>query len=187
MVGLVRIATSATMADICVLPILAPLQREYPEIRVELVLDPKISNMRANRIDFAVRAGQLRENSQIARRIGNHRFSLYCAPAIVGNEQKPVASFGTEFLQGSQSWLLCDNFFLIRKLVIAGLGQAWMPDVFCYEQEKNGELVRLPSKESFNFDVFVAYPDKAVLSARVRVVLDMIIRQAGKAKTYAGT
>jgi len=178
MAGLVRIATTSTMADICILPILPKLQDEYPEIRVEFVLDTEIIDMRARRIDFAVRAGVLREKSQVARRIGRHGFGLYCAPALQERKDAPMLTLEPELSPDQQAWLTCEDFFLIRKLVVAGQGIAWMPDAFCLALKREGKLLRLPEPDVFGVDVFIAYPEEARQSRRARLVMDKIIHHA---------
>ncbi|MGB7317960.1 MAG: LysR family transcriptional regulator [Planktotalea sp.] len=178
MVGRVRIATSSTMAEICIAPILPELRRRFPDIQVELILKPQITDMRVERVDFAVRAGHLEDQTQIARKIGTHEFQLYCAPSMAQAPVQRELTFDTAFPGSTRPALVCEDFFILRNLVIAGEGRAWMPVEFCMDAERRGELLRADPAQSARFDVYVAYPKGSLLTKRARAVMDMVIQHA---------
>ena len=68
--GLVRITTSRHAAQTLLLPALAGLLAEYPDIQVELDVDSALVDIVADRFDAGVRLGESLANEMIAVRIG---------------------------------------------------------------------------------------------------------------------
>jgi DNA-binding transcriptional LysR family regulator len=68
--GLVRITTSRHAAQALLLPALAGLLAEYPDIQVELDVDSALVDIVADRFDAGVRLGESLANEMIAVRIG---------------------------------------------------------------------------------------------------------------------
>jgi len=68
--GTIRITTSDHAANSILLPKLAPLLREYPDIKVELVIDYGLTDIVAGRYDAGVRLGEQLAKGMIAVPIG---------------------------------------------------------------------------------------------------------------------
>lgn len=67
--GLVRITSSEYAADTILWPRLAPVLRQYPDIKLELFIDHGFTNIAAERFDAGVRLGESLEKDMIAIRI----------------------------------------------------------------------------------------------------------------------
>jgi len=61
--GLVRLATSAAYANHILAPVLPELLNRHPELNLELIISDGVSDMAAQPIDLAVRAGPLPDSS----------------------------------------------------------------------------------------------------------------------------
>jgi DNA-binding transcriptional LysR family regulator len=57
--GLIRITTAGNAAETCLLPALARLLPQYPDIKVEIVIDYGLTDVVAERYDAGVRVGEL--------------------------------------------------------------------------------------------------------------------------------
>jgi DNA-binding transcriptional LysR family regulator len=68
--GTVRITTSHHAAETILWPALARLLSHYPDIRVELSIDPALTDIVAERYDAGVRLGEQAAKDTIAVRIG---------------------------------------------------------------------------------------------------------------------
>jgi DNA-binding transcriptional LysR family regulator len=68
--GTVRITTSHHAAETILWPALARLLSHYPDIRVELSIDPALTDIVAERYDAGVRLGEQVAKDMIAVRIG---------------------------------------------------------------------------------------------------------------------
>ena len=67
--GLVHITSSEYAADTILWPRLAPVLRQYPDIKLELFIDHGFTNIAAERFDAGVRLGESLEKDMIAIRI----------------------------------------------------------------------------------------------------------------------
>src|SRR5436190_18221234 len=68
--GTIRITATEYAADAILLPKLAKLLREYPDIKVEIVIDYGLADIVAKRFDAGVRSGEQVAKDMIAVRIG---------------------------------------------------------------------------------------------------------------------
>src|SRR5206468_12327906 len=68
--GTIRITATENAADSVLVPKLAPLLREYPDIKVEIMIDYGLTDIVAERFDAGVRSGEQVAKDMIAVRIG---------------------------------------------------------------------------------------------------------------------
>jgi len=80
--GTIRITATENATDTILLPKLAPLLREYPDIKVEVVIDYGLTDIVAERYDAGVRSGEQVAKDMIAVRIGpDMRMAVIGAPS----------------------------------------------------------------------------------------------------------
>ena len=65
------------------LPLLRRFLERYPEISVEAVLTDSVIDLMKERADVAIRAGPLREQRLVARKLGQSRMAVVAAPACL--------------------------------------------------------------------------------------------------------
>jgi len=87
--GELAIAAPLVFGRLHVLPIVAELLREYPDIRVRLVLSDRIANLVEDHLDVAVRIGELAESSLVALRVGSVRRVTCASPAYLEEHGRP--------------------------------------------------------------------------------------------------
>src|SRR5499425_1456233 len=79
--GTIRITATEYAADAILLPKLAKLLREYPDIKVEIIIDYGLTDIVAERYDAGVRNGEQVAKDMIAVRIGpDMRMAVVGAP-----------------------------------------------------------------------------------------------------------
>ena len=80
--GTIRITTHEHAASVILLPALAKLLPDYPDINVELVIDYGLTDIVAGRYDAGVRSGEMVAKDMIAVRIGpDMRMAVVGAPS----------------------------------------------------------------------------------------------------------
>jgi DNA-binding transcriptional LysR family regulator len=88
--GTVRITTSHHAAETILWPALARLLPHYPDIRVELSIDPALTDIVAERYDAGVRLGEQVAKEMIAVRIGpDMRMAVVGAPSYFADHPTP--------------------------------------------------------------------------------------------------
>src|SRR3954449_12178184 len=68
--GTIRVTATENATDTILLPQLWPLLRDYPDIKVEIVIDYGLTDIVAERYDAGVRSGEQVAKDMIAVRIG---------------------------------------------------------------------------------------------------------------------
>ena len=89
--GTVRITATEYAADAILLPRLAKLLRDYPDIKVEITVDYGLTDIVAQRYDAGVRSGEQVAKDMIAVRIGpDMRMAVAGTPAYFRKRPEPT-------------------------------------------------------------------------------------------------
>jgi DNA-binding transcriptional LysR family regulator len=88
--GTIRITATEHATDAVLLPKLAKLLREYPDIKVEIICDYGLTDIVAQRFDAGVRDGEQVAKDMIAVRIGpDARMAVVGAPSYFRSRSEP--------------------------------------------------------------------------------------------------
>src|SRR5437588_5102643 len=88
--GTIRIAATEYAADAILLPKLAKLLRDYPDIKVEIVIDYGLTDIVTQRFDAGVRSGEQVASGMIAVRIApDMRMAVVGLPSYFKNRPEP--------------------------------------------------------------------------------------------------
>src|SRR3954471_5444999 len=89
--GTIRITATENATETILVPKLAPLLREYPDIKVEITIDYGLADIVAQRYDAGVRSGEQVAKDMIAMRIGpDMRMAVVGAPSYFKKQPAPV-------------------------------------------------------------------------------------------------
>ena len=88
--GTIRVTATEYAADAILLPKLAKLLREYPDIKVEINVDYGLTNIVAQQYDAGVRSGEQVAKDMIAVRIGpDMRMAVVGSPSYFKDRSEP--------------------------------------------------------------------------------------------------
>jgi len=88
--GRIRITATEYAADAILLPKLAKLLREYPEIQIEIIIDYGLTDIVTQQFDAGVRSGEQVAKDMIAVRIGpDMRMAVVGAPSYFKGRSEP--------------------------------------------------------------------------------------------------
>jgi DNA-binding transcriptional LysR family regulator len=88
--GTIRITATEYAADAILLPKLAKLLPDYPDIKVEIIIDYGLTDIVAERFDAGVRSGEQVAKDMVAVRIGpDMRMAVVAAPAYFKARPEP--------------------------------------------------------------------------------------------------
>ncbi|WP_377296027.1 LysR family transcriptional regulator [Rhizobium sp. SGZ-381] len=166
--GTLRIACFPTFGKRYVIPVLASLSQQYPDLHVELDLTERLADPVAERLDLVVRMGELSDSTLIATKLAPHDRILVASPAYLEQHGAPetVAALrnhrlldklhgndllGWSAVLGAPTGEACaqvvfrsDDFEALNGAALAGMGIAFMPSWVSGPSVKAGDLVRLP-------------------------------------------
>jgi DNA-binding transcriptional LysR family regulator len=181
--------------------ITARFTARHPDVRVESVLTGRTVDLIAEGFDLALRAGQLRDSSLIARKIGAMEGRLFAAPAYLAARGTPatpedLGHHGCVLFRpqnGKARWPLegpsgkvtvevsgpigADDLSFVRAATLAGGGIALLPWFLCAPDVAAGRLQRvLPAYEQTGVALYVVHPPGEHLPRRVAVFRDFLIQ-----------
>jgi DNA-binding transcriptional LysR family regulator len=89
--GTIRVTATEHAAEAVLLPKLAPLLREHPDVKVEIAIDYGLTDIVAQRYDAGVRSGEQVAKDMIAVRIGpDMRMAVVGAPSYFRTRPEPA-------------------------------------------------------------------------------------------------
>lgn len=199
--GAVRISAPVDLGVAALAPMIARFVRKYPAIHVEVRLSARVVDLAAEGFDLAVRAGPVRDQSLIIRKVGSLELGLYASSRYIKRRGAPATLedlmshdcivFKTD--QGPLGWRLtsvtgenqvlepvggisADDISFVKKSVLSGAGVGLLPRFLAAREEQSKKLVRvLPGWRFSGSDLQVVYPSAAYVPQRVVVLRDYLI------------
>jgi len=168
--GTVRITAGEHPAGAILWPAIATLLPDYPDIKVEVIVDQGLTDIVSERYDAGVRLGEQVDKDMIAMRIGpDMRMAIAGAPSYFARRRKPKTPhdltehncinlrlptyggiYAWEFEKGGRELkvrvdgqLVFNTIDLRLKAVLAGVGLACLPEEQVSEPLASGDLVRV--------------------------------------------
>jgi DNA-binding transcriptional LysR family regulator len=200
-VGLVRVGLSVAASHFLA-PRLPALVANHPGLKVELVVNDRLSDMIEQRLDLALRSGEITDASLVKRNAGVSPRVAVAAPGYVARHGTPASPSGLadhiclvhdtgpdsnlwtfttpaglENVQVSSGFLANDSGAVLLA-ALAGSGIAFLPQVQVFDALRNGQLVRvLPDFPAPDVPVSLVYSSRRHLAPRTRVVMEFILEQ----------
>jgi DNA-binding transcriptional LysR family regulator len=198
--GEIRIAAPITYAEMHLIPIISLYARQNPEVTIKLDLTDRFVNLVEERIDLAIRIGDLEESSLVSRRIGEIRMLLCASPAYLQQYGAPGSIqalaehhcvLDSNYPEGNHWHLVSgdtvqsvrihdqiqvNNARAASDLVIDGSGIGYLPSFVVEENIQQGKLVQvLENYSSSAIAINAVYLHRKHLSPKVRRLMDLFI------------
>ncbi|RJG08211.1 LysR family transcriptional regulator [Massilia cavernae] len=177
--GLLRVAVPLSFGIARMAPLLPAFMRRHPDLKIELLLEDRYTDLQAEGIDVAIRIGSLRDSSLVATRIGTVARLFCAAPAYLmekGEPQHPVDLQGHSCLHYSllsvrEEWsvafdgtghtpqingpLSANNAEVLAECAIQGMGIVLLPRFVVAQALADGRLREVLT--AYNPDPFGLY------------------------------
>ena len=206
--GTIRITATEFAIDTVLLPKLAPVLREYPDIKVEMIVDYGLTDIVAQQYDAGVRSGEQVAKDMIAVRIGpDMRMAVVGAPAyfkkcaeprrpqeLIGhnciNLRLPTHGnvYAWEFEKGSrelrvrvEGQLTFNGTAQLLNGALAGCGLAYVPEGLVKQHIEKGRLKRVLADWCPPYSGYhLFYPSRRQSSAAFAVVVNALRHRPAK-------
>ena len=168
--GNIRITSSRHASETILMPAVMQLMAAHPDVKVEISVDQRFTDLVAERYDAGVRLGEQVEKDMIAVKIGPElRMTVVGSPAYFAKHPKPVTphdltkhvciNLRLPTLGGLYAWefekkgrplnvrvdgqFTCNDVPMIVHAAVNGLGLACLPDDQFQDLIEEGRLVRV--------------------------------------------
>jgi DNA-binding transcriptional LysR family regulator len=198
--GLLRVTTSVSFGAHQLAPAIADYLVAYPDVSVDLVLQHNYVDLVEERIDLAIRLGQLADSSLITKKLYAVEMVLCASPGYLaanGAPQQPRDLVEHSCLiytyAAGRAWTFIDQkpgkeeVIRISGRLLANSGDALLafalkdtgivlaPDYLVADELGAGRLIRLlPEYKTQEMPVYAVYPHSHYLSAKTRTLIDFL-------------
>jgi DNA-binding transcriptional LysR family regulator len=200
--GTIRITATEFAIDTLLLPKLAKLLRQYPDIKVETIVDYGLTNIVAEQYDAGVRSGEQVAKDMIAVRIGpDLRMAVVGAPSYFKGRAEPKTPQGLighncinlrlpthsnlyawEFEKGSrelkvrvEGQVTCNGTAQLLNAALAGYGLAYVPEDMAQPHIDKGRLRRVLGDWCQPYSGYhLFYPSRRQSSAAFALVVEAL-------------
>ncbi len=210
--GTIRLGAPPLFANTRLASLLPEFLSRYPDLKIELRLNEKQSDLIAGGYDISLRTGELADSSLVAQRLCTFKAVLCAAPRyleIHGRPQHPaeiedhnyLAWQGPErapitqlmFRKGARSYrakidsnLSSTDAMSIREAAVNGGGITLLPDFAIHDELDSGLLeVLLDDYDVHSIPLSLVYPQRQQIPLKVRVLADFLkdVFSAGRGPT----
>ncbi|CUX82541.1 MAG: LysR family transcriptional regulator [Roseibaca calidilacus] len=197
--GELRVTTTTGFGTLFLAPRLPALYAQYPELKIDLMLEERVLDLPMREADVAIRMKEPSQADLIRKRLMNVNMRLFATseylrangtPAIVDdlsdyrlisqNVTSAQVSVGAQLIRELnartlRSTFTVNNYFGVLQAVLNHLGIGVLPD---YVSEDFPELVHvLPEVASGDIPVFLAFPEELRHSRRIAAFRDFVVQE----------
>lgn len=198
--GTLRLTCSITFGARHLAPVIADYFARYPQLRFDIELSDRATDLIDEGLDVAVRIGDIGSTSLVGRKVGETRLLCVAAPSYLARHGEPRRPedltkhlcLSYEYSVNRYVWPFRDAHGRTRNvriagpihanhgrfleaLAVAGVGIAYEPDFIVGPDVRTGRVIPLLRKfEAPPSNIYVVYPSRRHLSAKVRTFADFL-------------
>ena len=202
--GTLRVSLSHGFGMSQIVPLVPAFSERHPDVELQLAFADRRLDLVAEGIDLAIRLGPIRDESLIARRLGDHGRIVCAAPAYLARHGVPAAPADLArhncilFDQPDylNTWpfraaddtvermrvrgnFRSDNGDALFELLLQGLGIAWAADFLALPHLAAGRLKPLLADATVDerTAIHAVYAARRHLPAKVRAFIDFLVER----------
>ncbi|OCX65999.1 LysR family transcriptional regulator [Thioclava sp. SK-1] len=193
--GDLRVTTTTGFGTLWLAPRLTKLYEQYPELKIDLMLEERVLDLPMREADVAIRMKEPAQADLVRKRLLNIRMRFYATPEYLETHGRPETledlaahrlicqspsvaqvAAGAALAQKALAYdmpstLTVNNYFGILQAVLNHIGIGILPDYLA--TDKRIERV-LPDAQSGEVPVFLAYPEELRQSRRIAAFRDFV-------------
>lgn len=199
--GVLRVTAPADLGDALLAGLVRRVQTAYPRLAVEMLLTDRYIDLVADGIDVAIRTGELRDSTLIAKSLGTIQWALFASPDYV--QQAPALETPQQLhahpcLQftpmGREQWVLSqgtttvriplpaqtlvNSIGVVKAMAESGQGVALLPTFICQSPQVRSQLVRvLPAWQGQADAVHLVYPQQRFMPPKLRAFIELALAE----------
>jgi DNA-binding transcriptional LysR family regulator len=198
--GPLRINAPHTFGVLHLAPLWPTFLARHPQVSLDITLSDRLVDIVDEGFDLAIRITRLPDSSLVHRRLAGTRMVLCASPDYLGRHGIPQhpgelahhETVGYSYFSHRREWrfdgpdgpvsvrtharLIADNGDTCLAAAVAGAGIILQPAFLVQDALRDGQLVEfLPEYTQGETGIYVVYPTRKYLSAKVRVLIDFLV------------
>jgi DNA-binding transcriptional LysR family regulator len=195
--GKLKVTAPADLGDTLLAALIERTHASLPAVELEMILTDRYMDLVAEGVDVAIRTGELRDSSLVAKSVGTIQWALFASSDYLKQAaplDEPQQLHVHDCLQftpmGRQAWdlynhqhsltipmqgrTMVNSIGVVKAMVESGYGVALLPTYICRTGLANGNLVRvLPAWQGRADPVHLVYPQQRFMPPKLRAFLDL--------------
>ena len=200
--GNLKVTVPSAFGRLHVAPLVAEFLARYPAIKLTLHLSDSLVDIIDQGYDLAVRIGDLKDSSLVAKSIGLDRRVVVATPSYIARYGAPrspleLTRHNALLFAGTDHWdftgpsgekvnvkvsgnLETNNCDALREAIFADLGLALRPLWDVWKDLREGRLVRLlPEYIPPAYPINAVYPSRRLMPKKTRIFIEHMLRRFG--------
>jgi DNA-binding transcriptional LysR family regulator len=199
--GTLKVTAPADLGDALLAGLVRRVQTEFPELVVEMLLTDRYVDLIAEGVDVAIRTGELRDSSLIAKSLGTIQWALFAsrqylqqAPILeapqhlhahpclqfspMGREHWVLSNGSSEISVPMTGRTLVNSIGVVKAMTESGQGVALLPTFICQPAQRSQQLERvLPGWLGRADNVHLVYPQQRFMPPKLRAFIDLALAE----------
>lgn len=195
--GKLKVTAPADLGDSLLAGLVERAQLEFPALELELLLTDRYIDLVADGVDVAIRTGELRDSSLIAKSLGTIRWAVFASRDYLTQSARlelpqdlhthhclqftPMGRDAWDLSNGHnsitiplQARTLANSIGVVKSMTENGQGVALLPAFICKPGLTNGNLVHvLPDWQAKPDPVHMVYPRQRFMPPKLRAFIDL--------------
>lgn len=201
--GILRVNTGVAFGKHIIGPLIPEFLERYSDVNIEMSMTDSLIDLVEDGVDVAVRFGDLKDSSMVARFLAGSRRAVVASPAylerygvpthpkdlvnhnLIGFSNQPNLNTwvflvdGVEYPVPVKGNFTANNGETIFEMATEGLGMARMAEFLVGPAAKEGKLVRVLTDfyRDITIPIHAIYPHRRHLSPKVRAFVDFLVEK----------
>lgn len=201
-IGELKVCASISVGQHLLAPLFTQFQQQNPKLKLNIKLTNRRVDLIEEDIDIAIRVGSLSDSNLIAKRLCTQNLQLYASTEYLskhslisscadlshhsllfhqsGGGVSPWQLYNDKqkFVLPAQAATICNDFAVLRQMVLDGAGIAKLPEYLVNDLLKQG-LVKpvLADWQGESVDIHTVVASRQGMSLKVRAFLDYLHKQ----------
>lgn len=195
--GRFRITAPVDIGNTIFPEIITQFQKKYPKVEIDILLSDQRLDFLEDQVDLAIRAGELKDSSLIAKKVGEVAFRIYVSPKYIKEYGEPLNLKDLNSHQcilftplSGDGWqlkntkrtvkialakkIIVNDMSLARSLALEGAGLALLPSFVCEAEVKSGKLVQVLTEwKTETGPMHFVYPAQRYVSPSIKAFIEM--------------
>ena len=196
--GKLRVTVPTMFGCLYISPVIAEFLATYPEIELDLKFSERMLDLVEEGIDIAIRLGDLKDSSMIAKRLGYDDLIIVASPSYLAKHSIPqhpselsqhnclvysLSDKGTVWSFSNQPAdtavhvsgnFQCDTGFGLMEMLLANAGIALMPTWLVAPYLQSGQLVHILEDYYRRYPINAVYPQNRYIPLKTKCFLDFM-------------